>query len=245
LDDFQIELGHIGFFKGFLSALNLSVDQTDEIVDLVEKKDAIGEELWAKRVGLSSENLQLITRLPMLFGGSEVLEDARSLCLNDEMLCALDNLNAIYDGLKNLGLDNFISFDLSIVGKMKYYSGLVIKGISKYCGRAILSGGRYDNLCDSFGKHINAVGFAISIGYVLSTLQSQGNLPCDTRAQVVVGACKQKFGDLDNFAKQLESSGVRVVKTFATTIAELEKEKQNCGVKRALFLTQDGATMEV
>lgn len=244
LDDFQIELGHIGFFKGFLSALKLSSEQTDEIIDLVEKKDAIGEELWAKRVGLSSENLQLITRLPMLFGGSEVLLDANRLCVNSEMYDALDNLNKIFEGLKKLGLENYVSFDLSIVGNMKFYSGLVMKGITKYCGRAILSGGRYDTLCDSFGKDIKAVGFAISISYVISALQMQGNLPCDEREEIVIGASKENFSMLDNVAKELENKTTKIIKTFATTAEQLKKEKQNCGASRALFL-ENGKVEEV
>lgn len=239
LNDFQIELGHIGFFKGFLAALKLSAEETDEIIDLVEKKDSIGEELWAKNIGLSSDNLELITKLPMMFGGVEVLEQARAMCVNDDMKNAINNLTEIFDGLCKIGLGEYISFDLSIVGKMKYYSGLVVKGITKHCGRAILSGGRYDNLCDSFGKHISAVGFAIGIGYLLSAIESGGGIAIVDSPKVAIAVEGAKLARLSRIAEQLDKQGVQIVKTFAATNAELLKEKQIFNFEKALFFAEN------
>lgn len=240
LEDFQIDLGNICFFKGFLSQFNLTAEQTDEIIELVEKKDAIGEELWAKRMGLSNDNLALITKLPMLFGGVEVLKEAEGLCVNKEMKKALENLNEIYMGLQNLGLEKYLSFDLSIVGKMKYYSGLVLKGISKHFGRTILSGGRYDNLCDCFGKHISAVGFAIGIGNLLTACQGQGVLPCQQIIDVIIGDKNHNISRMDNMISQLASQGIKAIKSFATTEKQLLQLKKSLNIGAAKFLSDEG-----
>lgn len=240
LEDFQIELGQIGFFKGMLASFNLDSNQCDEIIELVEKKDAIGEQLWAKNVGLQDKQLENILKMPMLFGGEEILEQASAMCVNEEMQSALDNLRTIYEGVKSYGYEKYVTFDLSLVGNMKYYSGLVIKGITKYFGRAILSGGRYDNLCDSLGKNLPAVGFSIGLDYLQASLQAQGSLPSKNPIHTVVGAEVGKTHLLDDKIIQLSIDGVVAKKTFATTIQSLAKCKANMRAKKAIFLSADG-----
>ena len=85
LDDFIIDIGHVGFFGGILKQLGLDEAKRRELAALVERKDVIGESLFAAREGLTSESMSLLAGLPMLFGDGSVLERARDLCLNDEM----------------------------------------------------------------------------------------------------------------------------------------------------------------
>lgn len=239
LQDFQIEIGHVGYFKGLLQSMHLTNAEVDELVDLVEKKDSIGEQVFAKRVGLDKNSLDLILKLPMMFGGIEVLEEAQSLCVNDTMTSAIANLKAIYDGVKALGYEKYITFDLSIVGKMKYYSGMVMKGITKTLGRPFLNGGRYDELCDSFGKSMPAVGFAIYVGYLLEALDSLGIAPKDQDVEVVVGFISSKKEEASLYVAELKASGINAIKSFATTKEQLLKCKLASNAKKAIFINED------
>lgn len=239
LQNFQIELGHIGYFKGLLDSLELSLQDKEELTELVEKKDSIGEGLFAKRLGLDSQITSIILKLPMFFGGIEVLDEAEIYCKNDEMKEAISNLRKLYEGLKQLGYEKYISFDLSIVGNMKYYSALVMKGITKSVGRPILAGGRYDNLCDSFGSNTKAVGFAISIGYLLEALDAQGQLIKKPEVEIVIGFDNNCIDKAMALFEEYKTKKVVVKMSFATTIDQLKKCKEAAKANKAIYVSND------
>ena len=58
-------------------------------------------------------------------------------------------------------LDKYTLFDLSMVSKLDYYDGIMLKGYFKNLYKEILSGGRYDGLTESFGRRVPAIGFTI------------------------------------------------------------------------------------
>ncbi len=184
LDDFIIDIGHVGFFGGILKQLGLDGDKRRELTALVERKDVIGESLFAAREGLTSESMSLLTGLPMLFGDGSVLKKARSMCLNDEMNASLDELDALNSALVKAGYGDRISYDLSLVGEMSYYSGLVFKGLCEGAGSSVLSGGRYDRLCDAFGRSVPSVGFAVAVDRLVDLLPSDDK---ESRPDEVVG----------------------------------------------------------
>ena len=239
LKDFQIELGHVGFFKGLIKSMNLNDEQVNELVELVEKKDSIGEQVFAKKVGLDKKSLDLLLKLPMLFGSVEILDEAFSMCVNEEMAAAINNLKTIYKGVKAMGYDKYISFDLSVVGKMNYYSGMVFKGITKSYGRPFLIGGRYDNLCDSFGKHVPCVGFAAYMGYLQTILSIQKKLPKPNSVDIVIGFEFDQMKIAEKLFDEYKANGVNAVKSFATTIEQLEKCMVSCNAKKGIFVTKD------
>ena len=100
---------------------------------------------------------------------------------------ALDRLKRVYALLKDFGLEKYVSFDLGTVKDLSYYSGVVFTGLTRSIGSPILSGGRYDNLADDFGRHVPAVGFAMGLKRILIALERQGALrPAAPRADVVI-----------------------------------------------------------
>ncbi len=233
LDDFQIELGNVGFFKGLLDAYDVADDDRDVLVNCIESKNGI--KLYTLSGEMDKNMLDTLARLPMLFGGEEILQEAQSLCLNAQMRAAVDNLKAVYAGIKSLGYDKYVTFDMSSVGKMKYYSGMVMRGIIKNLGRAILSGGRYDRLCDAFGKNIPAVGFAIGIGYLTRALDNQQKLIKAPRVQVVVGYTPENMSLAEKKVQQLLNQGVNAKCTFATSKKDLVKVKDTLKAQKAIF----------
>ena len=65
-----------------------------------------------------------------LSGTTEVIEQARALTKNEEALRALARLEAIYEGLKEKGCEKYITFDLSMLSKYNYYTGIVFRAYS-------------------------------------------------------------------------------------------------------------------
>ena len=166
-----------------MKQLGLDEEKRRELAALVERKDVIGESLFAAREGLTSESMSLLAGLPMLFGDGTVLERARALCLNDEMKKSLDELDALNSALVKAGYGDRISYDLSLVGEMSYYSGLVFKGLCEGAGSSVLSGGRYDRLCDAFGRGVPSVGFAIAVDRLVDVLPA--NEPTQSVDEVI------------------------------------------------------------
>lgn len=234
LDDFQIELGNVGFFKGLLDAYNVNEDDRDILMNCIESKNGI--KLYSLSGEMDKNMLDTLARLPMLFGGEEILGQAEKMCLNAQMLSAVDNLKAVYAGIKSLGYDKYVTFDLSSVGKMKYYSGMVMRGIIKNLGRPILSGGRYDKLCDAFGKNVPAVGFAIGIGYLMTALDNQQKLFKAPEVDVVVGYEPKNMSVAENKVQELISQGVNAKCAFATTKDDLINVKKTLKAKKGIFL---------
>ncbi len=187
LKDFIVDVGHAGFFKGILQECDLDGDAVEEVRLLVNAKDAPGAQALLEKYGAPRRAADALAALPTLFGGEEVLSRAEKYAGSPAAREALDRLKRVYALLKDFGLEKYVSFDLGTVKDLSYYSGVVFTGLTRSIGSPILSGGRYDNLADDFGRHVPAVGFAMGLKRILIALERQGALrPAAPRADVVI-----------------------------------------------------------
>ena len=92
----------------------------------------------------SSDNC--ILELPFLIGDLSVLNSVREKNLNKKSLDAVNYLENIYNILKELGFEQYVSFDLGVIGSMDYYTGIIFRGYAEGVGFSIVDGGRYDKL---------------------------------------------------------------------------------------------------
>ncbi len=104
-----------------------------------------------------------LRRLPYLFGGVEVLDEARKLAGPCD---SLDHLGRLYSELSEAGYGGCVRFDLGLVHQLDYYTGLVFRGYVEGAGAPVLSGGRYDGLMEQFGRRAEAIGFAVDVDAV-------------------------------------------------------------------------------
>lgn len=170
LKDFIIDIGHVGFYKGLLEDSGLSEGAAEEIRGYINAKDAVNTDLALRRYGASEAARSAILALPSLFGGASVLREAKALTDSPLAVGALEHLEQVYEGLVARGAEKYVSFDLGTVKSLSYYSGIVFTGLAEGVGAPVLSGGRYDDLCEQFGKKLSAVGFAIGMMRVLRAL---------------------------------------------------------------------------
>lgn len=173
LTDFQLEVGHVGFLQGLLEEAELSVETEEIICQLLENKNYFGIEEQISRCGVTPEIEMLFARLPELFGSVEQIAEAAKLIHNEKALQAIERLQQVYQVLCCYGLERYVSFDLGMVGNYRYYNGMIFKGYTYGSGQPIVSGGRYDNLMEQFGRKAQAVGFAIVLDSVMAALNRQ------------------------------------------------------------------------
>lgn len=86
---------------------------------------------------------------------------------------AIEHLEQVYDILCLYGVENYVSFDLGMLSKYNYYTGVIFKGYTYGVGDAVLTGGRYDQLLSYFGKNAPAIGFMIIVDDLMVALSSQ------------------------------------------------------------------------
>ena len=171
IENFRIELGHIGIFNSLMKALNVSVSTKETIRQLIEEKNypALNDVLDDLN---EQETASVIKLLPRLFGGREVFQKAKELIHDPATIEVLAYLESLYESLTALGLAEKLTVDLGIVNRNDYYTGIVFKGYVEGYGEEVLSGGRYDSLLREFGEDLGAVGFAVNVDSAVKALLS-------------------------------------------------------------------------
>ena len=167
LSRFHIEIGHMGFFRELTDALGLSRRETETLRDLMEAKNyaAFTDQLTPYQDRAPGRALY---RLPYLFGGAEVLDEAQALFPETTVI---PYLRSLYERLTQAGDARRFRFDLGLVHQIDYYTGVIFRGYTHGAGAAVLSGGRYDNLLASFGADAPATGFACDVDAICGCLR--------------------------------------------------------------------------
>ena len=210
LEGFSIDVGQVDFFRGVMEEAGLTGPKADELRGYVDRKNMLAIELFMNENGVSPGLRERIMRLPVLYGGEEVLGAASDLTQNARALSAIDTLREVYEYIAAFGLSKYVTFDLGMLHSSDYYTGLIFRGITDYFGSPILSGGRYDTLTADFGCSREATGFAIGVKRVLIALERQGCMEPLPRIDAVVSAAPEKRGEAYAYANALRSNGSRV-----------------------------------
>ena len=174
---FVISVSHIEYFKGLCEELGIAGEYELKLRDLITNKNFVAarqflESRPSTAFCLSDDAIEKILKIEDLAGGYEILDKALALASNDRSIAAIKRLKDMHDSLKALGLDDKIAYDLSMLNKYTYYTGVVFKAYMPGVGDCILKGGRYDNLLKEFGKDAPATGFVIVIDDLLQALRT-------------------------------------------------------------------------
>lgn len=209
LEEFQIEIGHADFMNGILEEANLDEEEAMEFKNLMEAKNLFGVEDVIASKHLNSELEELILKLPSLFGNEDNLSYAKARVHNTRSIKAIERLEQLQNILKIYGLENYISFDLGMLSKYNYYTGIILKGYTYGTGDVIVTGGRYDNLLRQFGKESPAIGFIILIDQLMLALSSQKiDIKTNTEQWMIIYDQKERKTAID-LVHQLRSTGKR------------------------------------
>lgn len=173
LSEFQISVGQVDFFKSLIEEAHMSEETVMELRELISNKNHFGVEELIASQKLPSRLEQAFLRLPQLFGSSDILQEAKELTDNPRALAAVRRLEQIYEILKLYGADRYVSFDLGMLSKYKYYTGIIFQGYTYGSGSPLVKGGRYDSLMGHFLRPAPAIGFALVMEQVMNALERQ------------------------------------------------------------------------
>ena len=153
--DAVLELGLPSFVRDLLEAARLDPEATERLRRAVDKKAVPELTELLDAYGVKGRVREAILALPDLYGGREVLAEARRHALSERAKLDLDWLEETLDRLP-AGVE--LLFDLGMARRFDYYSGLTFRAFSPAHGFPLLGGGRYDGARVPF-----AAGFALGL----------------------------------------------------------------------------------
>lgn len=178
LKEFQIEIGEVAFFKGIIEEAGLSYETETKIKEYIHDKNFFGLSEYVNSLAMPDNLKEALKSFESLFGGLDMLLRAEKLVKNETSLSAIDRMRKVYTALESYGYTSYVSFDLSMINRFHYYTGIVFRGYTYGTGDAIVKGGRYNNLMEKFGKKASSVGFAIYADDLMSAI-SRNNIPVE------------------------------------------------------------------
>ncbi len=173
LTDFQVSIGQMEYFKGICAQAGLDEQTENELRELISGKNIFGAEELLEGKGVADAYCQALLKVTDYFGTVEVLKEAEKFALNSRSRLALDRLFKLYQVLCMYGVEKYVSFDLGMLSKYHYYTGVIFKVYTYGVGEPIVKGGRYDHLLGYFGKESPAIGFAVVIDDLMLALGRQ------------------------------------------------------------------------
>jgi ATP phosphoribosyltransferase regulatory subunit len=202
IEEVHLDIGHVGIFRALVSRAKLARETESELFRAMQMKDAPAvRELTTKLPRAAADAFAL---LPELYGGPEVLKDARRLLpSHPEIGRALDDLEALSQRLRDIA--HIRCFDLAELRGYAYHSGVVFAAYAKGQSWAVGRGGRYDEVGKAFGRARPATGFSMDLRE-LASLSPGGDGP-----RGVLAPYKPDDADLQRRIALLRGRGTPVV----------------------------------
>ena len=195
-----LSLGHIGIFRALAEAAKLDAAQTKQLLEILRDKDARAVAALVAQWPLEAQWVKAFAALPLLFGGSEVLAEARTaLPALPAVEQALADLQAVVDAFPHEKLH----IDWAELRFVEYHTGLLYSVYSAECHDAVARGGRYNGLGKHFGRARPATGFSFDLRLFA------GRLPKQKRPDTVAVAAAD-LAAAHETVEQLRRDGITV-----------------------------------
>lgn len=154
--DFEIRLGSRNFLDELVKKLGLGEEEARELRGLMDRRAKMPHD-------------EFVSGMTLLGVGMEMLTPEKPP----------HDVATVLELLRGLGIENAV-FDPGIVRGFDYYTGVVFEvfDTNPENNRAMLGGGRYDNLAELFGvEHISGAGFGMGDVTLRDFLAVRGLIP--------------------------------------------------------------------
>jgi histidyl-tRNA synthetase len=185
------------------SILEIPKDLRPKVFRIVDKLDKLVEKEWrafALEVGLSEIQ---VDGLLELLNNSKLWQDSEELV-------------EFFELLDTFGVGDYVEYNPKVIRGLDYYTGTVFEAFEMGGeSRAILGGGRYDNLvADVGGMRLPGTGFAMGDVVIELVLRDAGVIPerLGNKPQVIVTVFDEDTLSASlQAARELRDAGYRVV----------------------------------
>lgn len=175
LERFTVSVGQIDFFKGICEEAGLDEELVGELREHISVKNYFGAEELLRQAGVAEHYLKLLSHAGDVCTIEELKEAGKQVS-NERSAKAIERLVRVHELVDAYGLAEYLSYDLGMLSKFHYYTGVIFKAFTYGVGDAIVKGGRYDRLLARFGKDAPAVGCVFLLDDMQAALSAQGVL---------------------------------------------------------------------
>lgn len=179
--DFKVRVGSRALLMELFAGSGIGQEHFMACCLALDKRGKITDEEVAallKGEGLDQENISRVFELL----GLHTLEQIAAKV--GEESAALANLKELFALAEEMGIGDYLNFDLAVIRGLGYYTGIVFEAFDtqgKF--RAIFGGGRYDSLLSSLGgEKMPCVGLGFGDVVVMELLMELGKAPKTQRA---------------------------------------------------------------
>ncbi len=183
--------------------LGIASDSLREISRWIDRRDKLSQADWdeyGKELGVNEAQLVAV----------------KELLKNTELWKKSAELVRAFEAIDGMGMKDWVQYNPGVIRGLDYYTGTVWEAfdLSGDVPRAIMGGGRYNNLLAAVGgEALPATGFALGDVPILVLLESKGLLPKDlggSPAQVMVTVFDDdRRAASSQFAAELRQAGIR------------------------------------
>ena len=196
----HVELGDVGIFRELMQIANVERHSEEALFDLIQRKAMPDIGKMIESLALSEALARIISALPNLCGGEEVLEEGRALFQEyPNILDRLDNLALVSTGIKQRFKTVDIHYDLSELRGYNYHTGIVFAAYLQGTGIRVAKGGRYDGVGKVFGRARCATGFDIDLkamAFLLEPMANKSGKVCVSPEALLEADSWEKMGSL-------------------------------------------------
>ncbi|MBU0456767.1 MAG: histidine--tRNA ligase [Nanoarchaeota archaeon] len=184
------------------------IKNKEEAIIVIDKLNKIGndgvtEEL--KEKGVTAKQIELFFSLVK---ENITLNELKSKVTNEEGKEGINELEELFNYLKNMGVDSVV-FDISLARGLTYYTGTVFEVFAKKgkITSSLAGGGRWDDMVGNFmggNREVPAVGVAFGLVPIMEVLKEKENVEQKTPAKIYVipiNTVKESLGVVQELRK--------------------------------------------
>ncbi len=207
LKKFQVSIGQVEYFKGICEEAGLDEETELDLRACVSAKNYFAAQELLQERRVKEPYRSMLLKIADMFGDMCSLSEAKKLVHNKRSLDAIERLEKLYEVLKLYEVEDYISFDLGMLNKYHYYTGVIFRAYTYGVGDAVVKGGRYDALLSHFGKEAPAIGFVIVIDDILEALSRQKVDILLPPPKQVIAYTEENFAEKLKEARELRKQG--------------------------------------
>jgi histidyl-tRNA synthetase len=239
-DDVAIFVNNRRLLDTQLQAAGIPVEQKPIVSRWIDRRDKLGSTAWevyGEEIGLSPAQIDAM----------------KAMLANQNLWQQSEQLARLFAAAQSMGIAPYLHYDPGIVRGLDYYTGTVFEAQETRgdIRRAILGGGRYDNLlADVGGDPLPAVGFAMGDVVISLILESKdlvpSNVGCYPASVLVTVFDQERLSASISLAAALRQSGINT--NLYPEVAKLPKQfkyADRLGIRFAVVIGPDEAAQDL
>ena len=224
LHDVHVDIGHAGIMQGLTGPMQLDPEREALLSSCVQRKAADELKTLLDEWSLAGESGAALARLMDLEGDAGVLDEVRDILrpCGEELCGYVDELDSIAELTSRQVRNAPLYFDVTEFQGYHYHTGMTFVAYVPGESEGIAFGGRYDNVCEAFGRPRPATGFSTD-ALKLFDLAQQSHVP-----KKGICAPNSEVPGLYKLVDRLREEGETVIYSLPGEEAETDTENPDC-----------------